>query len=240
MKLTEKIELTETYKSMTNSEKQILKYLSDNINDIENLTVEKIAKNSFCSTTSVNRFCKKLNVSGFSELKETIRYEQKKNKPRSNQYYVDDLGKIVEELKFDEMANVLDLLTVDKHICVFGTGASFVGAQYLARLLLRIGFKAYATNEKPFVISNPPDLIFVISKTGETYTALTTVSNLPESCETIAITKADSRLHKSCDYALTHNQELEVDDSVLTENQLPIFLIISELINQLCKKYNCS
>lgn len=240
MTVIEKFELAEVYRSLTKAERQILTYIKGEIDEIDRLTVEKIAQNCFCSTTTVNRFCKKVGMTGFSELKESIRYEQNRKPSLPNEYYVDDLEAIVRRIDFTQIEEIMSSITKNQRIYIFGTGASFIAAQYLSRLLLRLGFWAYATNEKHLVLNALPDVLVAISKSGDTFTTLSTLYEVPESCLKIGITKKESRIARACEFNLTHSQDTKVDDSILNEIQLPILLIISELINKLCKKYNCS
>lgn len=59
-------------KELTKTEQQILAFLTENSNLLDNLTIKEISHRCYCSTTSVHRLLRKLNYSSFKELKHNI------------------------------------------------------------------------------------------------------------------------------------------------------------------------
>ena len=56
-------------KNLTNNEKQIVDFILDNPNAFLDMSLEQICKECFVSTTTLYRLCRKLNLSGLSDLK---------------------------------------------------------------------------------------------------------------------------------------------------------------------------
>ncbi|KAB1435983.1 MurR/RpiR family transcriptional regulator [Candidatus Galacturonibacter soehngenii] len=66
------IEKLQDKSSFTESEKCIADYILKNKNQVQQLTAKELAKETLTSKSSIVRFCKKLGVSGFQELKKHI------------------------------------------------------------------------------------------------------------------------------------------------------------------------
>lgn len=66
------IEKLQDKSSFTESEKCIADYIIKNKNQVQRLTAKELAKETLTSKSSIVRFCKKLGVSGFQELKKHI------------------------------------------------------------------------------------------------------------------------------------------------------------------------
>lgn len=54
---------------LNDSEKQIIQYVLNNPNDCSKLSLAKLAKKLYVSESAIFRLCKKLGLSGYSELK---------------------------------------------------------------------------------------------------------------------------------------------------------------------------
>lgn len=66
------IEKLQDKSGFTESEKCIADYIIKNKNQVQQLTAKELAKETLTSKSSIVRFCKKLGVSGFQELKKHI------------------------------------------------------------------------------------------------------------------------------------------------------------------------
>ncbi|MEY8463425.1 MurR/RpiR family transcriptional regulator [Streptococcus merionis] len=63
-------------KILSNLDWEIYHYL-DEVEDIAGLTIQQVAGNCHVSTTTIFRFCQKLGLAGFSELKATLKLQTK-------------------------------------------------------------------------------------------------------------------------------------------------------------------
>lgn len=69
------IELLEEKKNFTQTEKQIADFILKNPFELSEISADELGKRSFTSKASVFRFCKKLGVSGYDELRRRVEHE---------------------------------------------------------------------------------------------------------------------------------------------------------------------
>lgn len=55
--------------NLTPTENQLAQYILQNKNEIQNLSVQTLSEKTFVSKSAIHRFCKKIGVDGFNELK---------------------------------------------------------------------------------------------------------------------------------------------------------------------------
>ena len=58
--------------NLTPTESQLGQYILQNKEQIEKLSIEKLSEKTFISKSAIHRFCKKIGVDGFNELKVRI------------------------------------------------------------------------------------------------------------------------------------------------------------------------
>ena len=59
--------------SLSSLELELLRYINANKQAVCNMSIQELAKNTFMSTTTIIRLCKKLNLAGYSHLKFFLR-----------------------------------------------------------------------------------------------------------------------------------------------------------------------
>lgn len=74
--------------NLTPTESQLAQYILQNKNQIEKLSIQKLSEETFISKSGIHRFCKKIGINGFNELKVKLAQD------------------IVEESKFDNEIDV--------------------------------------------------------------------------------------------------------------------------------------
>ncbi len=227
------VKLSKGYEKLTSAQKDIHQYLLSNLDHIKDVTVEEIAKECFCSTTTVNRYCKKMGADGYSSLKHALLEYGSYSHSEQNSDLANRVLNKADGLNLNEIDEITRLILETKHVYIFGTGSSYLHAQYLQRLLIRCGVNAIASNEVHYLrIINEIPLCIIISNTGETFSAVQVAKQLEGRCTTVAITRANSRVQKLVNYSIFHNEELKVDDSIANEINISIYLIIIALINK--------
>lgn len=202
----------------------IFNYISEN--DITSLTSYDLAAECFCSTATINRFCKKIGVSGFGELKVLLKLEQKYIKGY-NENKLD--ARTISELK-----EFCGEIKSKKPIYIFGRGASSVSGQYLFRQLLKLGYHtSFIMDIELFYELRDYNLI-IISNSGENRFALKVVDIVRENDVNImSITYKGSRIDRASKYSLTHTNEQNFKNLIEREQQLHLILLINHLINAL-------
>ena len=64
--------LYNNYNKLTSTEKYILKYILNNLNEVKDFSIEKLSEKTFTSKSSIVSFCKKIDLSGYRELHQLI------------------------------------------------------------------------------------------------------------------------------------------------------------------------
>ena len=138
----------------------IADYLIKNIDNIESLTIHKLASETYTSNTTIIRFCHKLNISGFKELKIRLIKELENlykfqnnmnfNLPfnesdslKEMSFKLAEIGKeIIElsylELDFSSLNDALMKIEKAKRIFMFAKGDSYINALHFYNNMKRI------------------------------------------------------------------------------------------------------
>lgn len=237
LKIYDNVKLSNGYNELSQSQKDIHQYILKNLSNIKRVTVEDIAEHCFCSTTTVNRYCKKMGADGFAMLKHSLLEYGNYSNSKENNELTNRVVSKAEGINLNDLDNISKLVIEAKHVYVFGMGSSYIHAQYLQRLLIRCGINAIATNELHYlrIIKDIP-LCIIISNTGETFSSVQVTNNLHGKCDIVSITRANSRVKNNSTYSIFHNESVVVDDSISNEINISIYLMIISLVNKVSEQ----
>ncbi|GAA3631980.1 MurR/RpiR family transcriptional regulator [Lactobacillus hamsteri] len=176
---------------LNDSEKQIVQFVVSNPKLCSNLSLAKLAKKLYVSESAIFRLCKKLGLSGYSELKfnlsELAAADDRPVQVVSN--FGEDLSKAIQDvLKYFKGLNLENLfkdLDNANNVYIYSTGwQQELIAQYLSHELFMIGKKATvlpsALDELKAANSftQSGDILFVISYSGNNQTLNTELAQL--------------------------------------------------------------
>ncbi|SET15418.1 MurR/RpiR family transcriptional regulator [Anaerobranca gottschalkii] len=174
----------EVLNTLNKSEFDVLTYITNHQEKVVKMTVNQLAKETFVSTATVIRLCKKLGFTGFNELKYNLKKNLKKPKKGYNLELIEenysqiikrkiyDIQKTCELINEEVIEKVLNIFRTKK-IHFFGKGLSEITCEYLTNQLLQINILAinhtnthiaYLYGEK----MDENDAIFILSLSGET------------------------------------------------------------------------
>lgn len=137
----------EVLSNLTKSELSILQYIDNNASKVLSMSIHELSENVFSSTATILRLCKKLNFSGYSELKFVLKNNLASKKtlnsnPLSDDNILLDLYSQVENtgrlLNTKNIESVISYLLSDKKIHLFSTGITNVISEYMQRYLLAV------------------------------------------------------------------------------------------------------
>ncbi len=104
---------------MPSTSKQIAKYIINNPKCVTEMSVSELAKANFCSTGAIIKFCKRLDLEGYEELKFLVKYGESHDP-------IDDtlrnVRNIINENKNEHIA-IANLLKTKK-VYIFASGLS--------------------------------------------------------------------------------------------------------------------
>lgn len=202
----------------TNQEIKVYHFITQNIDNIGNITAKEIAEECFCTTTTVNRFCKKYGVSGFSDFSAIISYEKQQ---------ISD-GVVVDK-KIDN--DFLQQIDKSKVIFLFGSGASLFTAHVLERYLLRRGYTVILLEDRYFLKEVMREQVMLFSNSGLTAPALDLAYTAKKlGMRTFAVTSQGSELDKICDHTLTFTNYIEKISSYDHESQLKMHTTLMQVM----------
>lgn len=203
---------------LTNQELKVYHYITQNIDRLGCVTAKEIAEDCFCTTTTVNRFCKKYGVSGYSDFSAIIDYERKQ---------VDE-GIIKDQIIDSDFLEQIDKKRV---LFLFGSGASLFTAHVLERYLLRRGYTAILLEDRYFLKEVMREQIMLFSNSGLTAPALDLAYTARKlGMDTFAVTSAGSELDKICKYCLTFPNYIEKISSYDHESQLKMHTTLMQVM----------
>lgn len=172
----------EIINSLTLSELDVLRFIDKNIEKIFSLSIQDLAKESFSSTATIIRLCKKLNFSGYAELKYALKndFEKNKSKTKTVSFYdaiqnnINNITLTLKNLDEKNVNKIVDILKSNMNIYFFGKGLNGTILEYASKELLsharnNIFFQdthiAYLYAEK----MNKNDCVILASLSGKTH-----------------------------------------------------------------------
>lgn len=175
---------------LPNSERKIGKVILDNPSKVIEMTASELSTYAGTSPATVIRFCKKIDVPSFTQLKIRLSAEIEvpvfegysdiaadetihdiKTKLLGNAYQ--SMQETVSLLNEQRVETIVDLLVAAPIIYVFGIGASYLVADNIAQKWNRIGKTVVCVQDShvlvTMLVSAPKDAVFFcISHSGET------------------------------------------------------------------------
>ncbi len=216
------------YKDLTKTEQRIASYILSNPDEVSHITASELAQRCDTVQSAVIRFCKSVELDGFTELKILLAQEIG-GRPSSEelpafspsddtetvfkkvfQSGIHTLQDTLEMINYDKIKNITELLLKAEHIYIFGIGTSSVIAIDAAYRLSQLGLPAVSCTDILFmnvtaVNMKPGDVAIGISHSGRTKGVVDAVRHAKNAgaC-TVAITSySDSILYNESDFAVS-------------------------------------
>lgn len=168
--------------SMSLSELDVMRYIDNNKYDVVNMSIQELSKKAFVSTATIMRFCKKLNFSGFSELKYKLKEEIQNEENTISIVDYDNvlacnlisINETMKNVSKKDVENVVLAMHKASRIHFFGKGLSATILEYASKLLLTFGVSSqcYKDTHLAYIMAekmNEDDILFVASLSGNTH-----------------------------------------------------------------------
>lgn len=216
------------------SEASVLDYLEDHFKQIPNMTVVKVATESYTSQATINRTCKLLGFAGFSQLKYAIE-EDIELMGRKSHSHITDVEHVISKIDFDtSIAFVQHLIKARHKLLIFGLGGSHISAQYLQRQLLYLGVPSIVVSELQMLNQFQDYTIIVLSSSGETQRCVQLMNEARKAkMHILSITKKDSSVMERSDICFHHDVPVDKLQGISREQQLHMIIMVHEIINQM-------
>jgi len=218
-------------KDLSPSERHVVEYILNNLNEVSNIGIVELAEKSFTSTSTIRRLCAKLGIDSYidfrlqlsmdlkSYMKESIikeaaipvkKHDSMQDIIRKVSYF--NAKSIIDSKDINDVKvfnKVVELMTKARRWDFYGIGPSNIVAKDAALKCLRLGIdsSAFETNLEMFInakASEPNRLAFLISYTGETGDILGVAKELMlRKVPSVSLTGlSDNPLKKICKYNL--------------------------------------
>lgn len=141
---------------MTRSERQVAAFALGHMNDIAFFTLEELAQQTQLSTTSVLRFCRRLDFDGYKQFQQTVRFDLKYAPDLPDKFHratdqladsmlaqtvqqgISCIQQTFRELPFEVISQAVKLLSRARRIYCFGMRESQALASYAYSRLLTV------------------------------------------------------------------------------------------------------
>ena len=215
--LSKKIKLTET-------EKEILEYMVENLDVLPKLSSRKLAEKTYTSPTTVVRFVKKLGYQNYNDFKYNIISKLKNNNEESQitshekalsvlnkveKIQIEAMNDFKNKISLKTFQEIIDVCYQHQYIDIIANDCNAILGKYALHYLSSLGKMVHVyheTNQQIYASMNVPHdhLVIIISKYALHETLLNCALTIKRRhIKTIAITNhQENTLSKRCDYVL--------------------------------------
>lgn len=215
--LSKKIKLTET-------EKEILEYMVENLDVLPKLSSRKLAEKTYTSPTTIVRFVKKLGYQNYNDFKYNIISKLKNNNEESQitshekalsvlnkveKIQIEAMNDFKNKISLETFQEIIDACYQHQYIDIIANDCNAILGKYALHYLSSLGkiVQVYhETDQQIYASMNVPHdhLVIIISKYALHETLLNCALTLKRRhIKTIAITNhQENTLSKRCDYVL--------------------------------------
>lgn len=150
--------ISEKYQ-LTNDEVKLLNYMYEHRLELEDIGIRQLAKQTFTSPGFIVKTCKKMKLSGYSELvflmTDTLNFSNNLEGDLKVKSYIQPFTKLMNKHK-------------DSMIMILGNGYSENIANYMSEYLNLNGFRCTSNSHLEILRKHQDALIIMISNSGET------------------------------------------------------------------------
>ncbi|MBD7971329.1 MurR/RpiR family transcriptional regulator [Paenibacillus sp. Sa2BVA9] len=167
------------YQRFSAKEKEIADYVMRNQASIMNINIRDLAANTYTSTSTITRFCRKVGCATFVDFKILLNREVQQPRPetrffpKTQQAYNDIINATAEMLDTEQIEQVVTLIKKSRRIYVYGLGSSGLSALEFKYRLTRMNIIIDAVTDSHMMIMSASllgqdDLVIGISNSGRT------------------------------------------------------------------------
>lgn len=232
--------------SLNNLEMMVYHYVIKNRDTVMYMTIRELADAAGVSTTTVMRFCRKLNCDGYSEFRVRFKLYLEQDEPQQTNFGTSEIisfFKSVNNDEFDMLLNeAVEIILSSERVIFVGAGTSGSLAKYGARFFSNIGKFSNHIDDPYFPVTNDMAknaLAIVLSVSGETEEILRFAGQFSlHRCKVMSITSHEnSRLAKLADFNLSwHVPQTRIGGVYDITTQIPVIYILETLGRKLAKK----
>ncbi len=233
--------------SLNNLEMMVYHYVIKNRDKVMYMTIRELAEAAGVSTTTVLRFCRKLQCEGYSEFRVRFKLYLEQNEPQQANIGASEIMSFFKSVNNDEFDELLRAgrryySRLRTYYFFVGAGTSGALAKYGARFFSNVGKFSNHIDDPYFPVTNDMArnaLAIVLSVSGETEEILRFASQFSlHHCKVMSITSHEhSRLAKLADFNLSwHVPQTRIGGVYDITTQIPVIYILESLGRKLARK----
>lgn len=232
--------------SLNNLEMMVYNFVVKNRDKVMYMTIRELADAAGVSTTTVLRFCRKLNCEGYSEFRVRFKLYLEQNEPQQANFGASEIISFFRSINNDEfdalLEEAVDIILESERIIFVGAGTSGALAKYGARFFSNVGKFSNHIDDPYFPVTNDMAknaLAIVLSVSGETEEILRFASQFSlHRCKVLSVTSHEnSSLAKLADFNLSwHVPQTRIAGVYDITTQIPVIYILETLGRKLAKK----
>ncbi|WP_105630905.1 MurR/RpiR family transcriptional regulator [Cronobacter dublinensis] len=232
--------------SLNNLEMMVYNFVVKNRDKVMYMTIRELADAAGVSTTTVLRFCRKLNCEGYSEFRVRFKLYLEQNEPQQANFGASEIISFFRSVNNDEfdalLEEAVDIILESERIIFVGAGTSGALAKYGARFFSNVGKFSNHIDDPYFPVTNDMAknaLAIVLSVSGETEEILRFASQFSlHRCKVLSVTSHEnSALAKLADFNLSwHVPQTRIAGVYDITTQIPVIYILETLGRKLAKK----
>ncbi len=225
------------------TEVKLYKFIVDNGDKIPYMTIRELASKTHLSTSTILRFCNKMNFDGYNELKKGLSkylYQIQERPPKS------DLSELLQyfhrtntnsfEQKIEQGAQFIRMAEM---VIFVGQGSSGTLARYGARYFSNLGKFSIGLEDPYYPLTKDMlrnTVIIALSVTGETKEVVDLINRFKISkCNILSITnESNCTIAQISDWNISYNMDmLSVNGGYNATTQVPVMFLMEALARRL-------
>lgn len=234
---------------LSENERTMLNYIQKNPALIIQMTLHDLASKLYVSDTIMLRFCQKLGLSGFSELKYLIKNDLKMQKKSHNFFreqvdqQINEFNYFLEFVPLDELDKIVQLLCNDQPLYIHGRSLSAIPAKYLHTVLNTLNRRCILVEDLHLIKSisrtiQPESIIVITSANVPTDIYQEVFENSRKNkAKTILITSQKTKKNeKLADHCLFSNDTPLTYNGTDVNSRINMLSLTQILIELACKE----
>jgi DNA-binding MurR/RpiR family transcriptional regulator len=225
------------------TEIHMYKFIVDNGEKIPYMTIRELGEVMHVSTSTILRFCNKLDCGGYKEFKERLKkylYHIKEMPPQNDLVEVLDYFQRTNTNSFEQkIEQGADFIRKAEIVIFIGGGSSGTLARYGARYFSNLGKFSIGLEDAYYPITKDmasPTVIIALSVSGETKEIINLINRFKTNkCNILSITnQTNSTIAKMSDWNISYNMNMhKVNGGYNATTQVPVLFLIEALARRI-------
>lgn len=224
------------------TEIKIYKFIVENGEKIPYMTIREFADEVQVSTSTVLRFCNKLDCDGYREFKERLKkyvHQIQKTPPRCDLNEILHYFKKINTNSFeDKIEEGADFIRKAETVIFIGSGSSGALAKYAARYFSNLGKFSIGLEDTLYPITKDMEaaVVIALSVSGETKGVIELINRFKiNKCNILSITnQPNCTISQMSDWNISYNMDMhEANGGYNATTQVPVLFIIEALAGRI-------